>query len=119
MIKKKTWLLAANNCGIWLVKTFHLYKGFSRKTAFIGDFVRASVKLARPRKVRKRARIHGIVVRSKWGYLKRDGSSFKFFKNNITILKKRMTPRGVENFGPISFNIKRKKFLSSFSGIVF
>jgi ribosomal protein L14 len=97
-----------------------LYKGFCRSTAYTGDFVRASVRRKKTTcRVRKGARIHGIIIRTNRYVLKRDGSSFKFFKNNITVLKKRMTPRGPENFGPAPFNIKRRKFINSFAGVIF
>jgi ribosomal protein L14 len=47
MIKKGTYLIPADNCGVWWVSVFHLYYGFSRKTAFCGNFVKVSVKRTR------------------------------------------------------------------------
>ena len=49
---------------------------------------------------------------------KADGTFIKFFANNVVLLKKRLTPRGKELFGPVPSIIKRKKFKSSFPGVV-
>jgi ribosomal protein L14 len=102
------------------VKAFHLYRGFSRKTAYIGDVIRGSVKRKRPTcRIRKGARVHGVVMHANWYLHKNDGLSFKFFKNNFVVLKKRMTPKGPELFGPAVFCVKRRKFINTFSGILY
>ena len=119
MIYKSSKLVPADKCGVWLVKVFHLYRGFNRKVAYTGDFIKCSVKKTRPENwLKKKIKTKGIVVRTKKEVFKRDGSFVKFFFNNAVLLKKRMTPQGKEIFGPTLYNIKRKKFVSSFVGII-
>ena len=48
MIKKHTYLIPSDRCGVWWVSVFHLYKGSFRKTAYVGDFVKVSVKITKP-----------------------------------------------------------------------
>lgn len=119
MIYKSSSLIPADKCGVWLVKVFHLYRGYNRKVSFIGDFIKCSIKKTRPENwLKKKTKTKGILIRSKKESYKRDGSFVKFFYNNVVLLKKRMTPQGKEIFGPTLYNIKRKKFVSSFVGSI-
>jgi large subunit ribosomal protein L14 len=59
-----------------------------------------------------------MIVRSKKEIFRTDGSSIKFFTNNIVLFKKRTTPQGKVIFGPTIKNINRKKFLTSFPGVL-
>ena len=111
--------MPADRCGVWWVKVFHLYNGWFRKVAFTGNFVKVSVRQTRlRRKLRKKARVVGIIIRVVKETYKNDSSFIKLKKNNLVLLKKRMTPRGKELVGPISWRIRRKKFISSFAGII-
>jgi len=47
-----------------------------------------------------------------------DGTAIRFDYNSVVVLKKRLTPEGKEIFGPIVRNFKKKKFLSSFTGLI-
>ncbi len=119
MIKKNTYLIPADRCGVWWVSVFHLYYGFSRKTAFCGNFVKISIRKTKADNwLKKKTKLRGIIIRVKKEFIKRDGSWVKFKTNNIVLLKKRLTPQGKELMGPINCNIKRKKFRNSFTGIV-
>lgn len=119
MIQKGSYLIPADQCGVFWVKVFHLYKGFSRKITFTGGFVKVSVKVTRPDNwVTKKTKLKGIVIRTKKEVYKRDGSFIKFNKNYVVLLKKRLTPKGKELYGPTLKILKRKKFLSSFSGVM-
>lgn len=109
------------------VKTFHLYNGWFRKVSHVGEFVKASVKeiyldlkLKRKLKVKtpKKAKVVSFIIRTKKEIQKNDGSFIKFLENNAVLLKRRMTPRGKELVGPVTWNIKRKKFISSFGIII-
>jgi large subunit ribosomal protein L14 len=96
-----------------------LYKGFSRKTAFTGDFFKASVRDIKPEsRIKKKTKVHGILVRTKKEIYRHDGTSIKFDYNSGVLLKKRLTPRGTELYGPATKFIRRKKFISSFSGLI-
>lgn len=119
MIQKNSYLVPADSCGVRWVSVFHLYCGFSRKVSYCGNFVKVSVKRTRPNNwLKKKSKVKGIVLRTKKEFLKIDGSYVKFFINNVILLKKRLTPRGKEVFGPIPSIIKRRKFKSSFPGII-
>lgn len=48
MIYKSSKLIPSDKCGVWVIKVFHLYRGFNRKVSFTGDFVKCSVKKVRP-----------------------------------------------------------------------
>lgn len=127
MIQKNTKLIPVDRCGVVWVKVFHLYGGWSRKVSHVGEFVKSSVKeiyvdlkIKRKLKIKtpKKAKVVGFIIRTTKEISKNDGSFLKFLENNAVLLKRRMTPRGKELVGPIVWNIKRKKFLSSFGVIL-
>ena len=119
MIKKNTYLIPADKCGVFWVSVFHLYYGFSRKTAYCGNFVKISVKKTRPLNwLKKKTKLRGIIIRVRKENFKRDGSWVRFCENNVVLLKKRLTPQGKELSGPIIYSIKRRKFRSTFAGII-
>ena len=89
MIKKNTILIPSNKCGVWLVRTFHLYKGFNRKTAYLGDFIKVSVRKTRPSNwVKKKTKLKSIIIRTRMFFKKKDGSILRFKKNSNILLKK-------------------------------
>ena len=96
-----------------------MYKSSLRKGAAIGKFIKVSVKRTRPNnKILKKTKTKAVIVRTKKIATKADGSNLRFKTNSCVLLKKRMTPRGRELFGPISNNVRRKKFMSTFIGIL-
>jgi len=116
---KETTLVPCDKCGVEVVKVFHLYRGFYRRHSFIGDFVKSSVKKTVPDNwIKKKTKLKGIIVRSKFNLSLNDGTSYKFKENNVVLLKKRLTPKGKEVVGPTSRLLKRKKFILSFSGAI-
>ncbi len=107
------------------MQVFHLYKGFHRKSTQIGFFIKATARVVEPPrleykgfkfKFNKKGDIcRGLLIRVKYTSNKNDGSSI-YFKNNSTILlKKKQDVKSKYLFGPVSYLIKRKKFLSLFS----
>lgn len=119
MILKNTVLTPLDKCGVWEVKSFHLYGGFHVKSLKSGGFIKVSVKKTKPNNwVSKGSKIKSIVFYTKKELKKSDGSTLKFKYNSLILLKKRLTPKGKEIFGPSIFNIKRKKFISSFVGVL-
>lgn len=119
MIQKSSILVPADKCGVLTVNTFHLYKGFSRKTATLGDFIKVSIRKTKPENIlTKKSKRRAIVVRTKKNTSVCDGTFIRFDYNSAVVLKKRLTPEGKEIFGPIIRNFKKKKFLSSFSGLI-
>lgn len=119
MIQKNSYLIPADRCGVWWVSVIHLYGGSFKKVSNLGGFVKVSVKKTRPENwLKKKSKVKGILVRSKKYTSKQDGSLIKFFSNNVVLLKKRTTTQGKVIFGPTLKEIKRKKFLTSFPGIL-
>lgn len=119
MIQKTTILIPTDKCGVLNMNVFHLYKGFNRKFSGFGDYVKISVRKLKPESIlTKKSKRKAILVRIKKNTNIVDGSYIRFDYNSAVILKKRLTPEGKELFGPILRNFKKKKFLSSFSGII-
>ena len=119
MIQKSTILIPADKCGVFTVNTFHLYKGFSRKFSGFGDYIKVSVKKTKPEnQLQKKSKRKALIIRTRKNIPLCDGSFVRFDYNGVILLKKRLTPEGKEIFGPIVRNFKKKKFLSSFSGLI-
>lgn len=119
MVQKETNLKPIDKCGVWSVRAFHLYGGFFKKNSTISNFIKVSVKKTRANNwVPKKTKLKAIIVTLKKELLKIDGSYIKFRNNSIVLLKKRLTPKGKILMGPVSVNLKRKRFLTSFCGSI-
>jgi ribosomal protein L14 len=117
MIQKSTNLFLADKCNIYTGNTFHIYKGFKKTFGYAGDFVKFSARLTNPSlSSLKGEKLVGILNRLSKKTTKLDASQFFCKFNSVVCLKKRLTPRGKEIFGPCNSIVKRKKFLASFSG---
>jgi large subunit ribosomal protein L14 len=117
MIQKSTILNVSDTCGITKVRCFHVYGKKKHFIGVVGNFVKVSVRRTHSRlnQVFKKKKIKAIFILFKQNFIKPDGSSIKFYKNSCVLLKKRLTPRGKLVSGPTIFNLKRKKFILSFS----
>lgn len=119
MIQKGSILIPSDKCGVFTVNTFHLYKGFSRKFSKFSDFIKVSFRKTKPNNLLpKKTKRKAIIIRTKKNIMINDGSVVRFDYNSVVVLKKRLTPEGKEIFGPIIRNFKKKKFISSFSGLI-
>jgi len=119
MIQKSSILIPSDKCGVLTVNTFHLYKGFSRKFSKFSDYIKVSIRKTKPENIlTKKSKRKAIIVRTRKNVQISDGSYVRFNYNSAVLLKKRLTPEGKEIFGPILINFKKKKFLSSFSGLI-
>lgn len=119
MIQKGTQLNVADKCHIWTVNLFHIYRGFRHKQAKFGDFLRVSIRRTKATSwLKKGKKTKAIFVRSVFKRKKIDGSYVKLKNNVAVLLKKRLNSRGKEIEGPVFFGLKRKKFVSSFAGII-
>ena len=119
MIQKSSILVPADKCGVFTVNTFHLYKGFSRKFSKFGDYIKVSFRKTKPDNILpKKTKRKAIIIRTRKNTTISDGSTVRFDYNSVIVLKKRLTREGKEIFGPIVRNFKKKKFLSSFSGLI-
>lgn len=118
MVQKSTILTPIDKSGALSVNLFHIYGG-RKKEAIVGDFIKVSVRDVLPNsRAKKKRKYVSIFIRSKFKYLKMDGSTIYSDGNFNVLLKKRLTPVGKEIHGPIYKNIKRKKFLASFAGVL-
>jgi len=115
MIQKNSIIKPVDNCGILKSNVFHVYKNLN-KIALSGNFLKISAREIKPECLLKKKSKHiSILIKTKYKNIKKDGSFIKFKKNGIVILKKRLTPKGSNLKGPVSRNVKRKKFISSFA----
>lgn len=118
MIQKETRLSVADSCGVWSVGVFQIYRSSGRRFARAGDFLRVSAKRVRPGNFLSQGTKHrAYLVRCVFSETRIDGSLVSSGANSCVLLKKRMTPRGRELSGPVSYRVKKRKFSSSFSGI--
>jgi ribosomal protein L14 len=107
------------------LQIFHLYKGFYRKSTKIGFFIKGSARVVEPPRVeykgfkfkfnKKGDICRGLIIRSKYNVFRIDGSSIFFNSNNTILLKKKQEVKSKYLYGPVSNELKRKKFLSLFT----
>lgn len=120
MIQKNSYLTPIDKNGVWKVKTFHLYKGFKRKTSSISNFIKVSARVTKPNNwISKKSKHISIITHTKKFISKNDGSLIFLKYNTNVLLKKRLSSKGREIIGPGVFNLKRKRFLSSFIKIIY
>lgn len=109
MVQTETNLVVADNSGAKSVRIFRLYGGSKRKSASIGDVVLCSVKAAIPNgKIKKGDVVKGVIVRTKKGINRADGSYVRFDDNAVVIINDDGTPKGTRVFGPIARELRDK-----------
>lgn len=119
MVQKETNLRPIDKCGVWSVRVFQLYGGSFMRKSTISNFIKISVKKARPNNwVPKKSKLKAIIVTLKRELTKIDGSYIKFTSSSVVLLKRRLTPKGKVLMGPVSVKIRRKRFLTSFCGFI-
>ena len=111
MIQPLSILNVADNSGAKQIMCIRCLGGSVRKFANIGDMIVASVKKADPDgKVKKGDVVVAVIVRSKKGVERADGSTIKFDENAAVIVDKNKAPRGTRVFGPIARELRAKGF---------
>lgn len=112
MIQQQTILKVADNTGAKELMCIRCMGGSYMKTANIGDVIVASVKTATPGGVVKKGDVvKAVVVRTKKGARRKDGSYIKFDENAAVIIKDDMNPKGTRIFGPVARELRDKKFM--------
>ncbi len=112
MIQTETRLKVADNSGAKELLCIRILGGTSRQYANIGDVIVCAVKDATPGGVVKKGDVvKAVVVRSKKGARRVDGSYVKFDQNAAVILKDGMTPVGTRIFGPVARELREKSFM--------
>lgn len=116
MIQMQTRLKVADNTGAKELMCLKVLGGTRRKYANIGDVVVASVKDATPGGVVKKGElVRCVIVRSKKGMKRPDGSHIKFDENAAVIIKEDQTPRGTRIFGPVARELRDKGYMKILS----
>lgn len=116
MIQAQTTLRVADNTGAKELMCIKVLGGSMRRYANIGDIVVASVKNATPGGVVKKGEVvKAVIVRSKKGLNRVDGSHIKFDENAAVIIKPDNTPRGTRIFGPVARELREKDFMKIIS----
>lgn len=116
MIQPQSRLVVADNSGAKEIMCFRVLGGSNRKSANIGDIIVASVKSATPGGVVKKGDVvKAVIVRSKSGARRKDGSYIRFDENAAVIIKEDKSPRGTRIFGPVARELREKDFMKIIS----
>ena len=111
MVQQETRLKVADNSGAREVLVIRVQGGSKVKTGNIGDVVTATVKKATPNgNVKKGKVVKAVIVRSKFGVRRDDGSYIKFDDNAAVIIKDDKTPVGTRVFGPVARELRELGF---------
>ena len=112
MIQTETRLKVADNSGAREILTIKVLGGSKRKFASIGDVIVASVKQATPGgAVKKGDVVKAVIVRTKSGARRKDGSYIKFDEHAAVIIRDDKTPRGTRIFGPVARELRDGGFM--------
>ncbi|HHV33680.1 MAG TPA: 50S ribosomal protein L14 [Acholeplasma sp.] len=112
MLQQESRVKVADNSGARELLIIKVLGGTSRKYANIGDVVTATVKKAIPNSAVKKGEIvSAVIVRTKFGLRRRDGSYIKFDDNAAVVLKEDMNPVGTRIFGPVARELREKNFM--------
>lgn len=116
LIQQQTMLNVADNTGAKDLMCIRVLGGSFRRYANIGDVIVASVKSAAPGgQVKKGDVVKAVVVRSKKGIRRPDGSYIRFDENAAVLIKEDKTPRGTRIFGPVARELRDKDFMKIIS----
>ncbi len=112
MIQMQTVLTAADNSGARRIQCIKVLGGSKRRYAGVGDIIKVSVKDAIPRgKVKKGEIYNAVVVRTRKGVRRPDGSVIRFDGNAAVLLNARLEPIGTRIFGPVTRELRSEKFM--------
>lgn len=116
MIQPQTRLVVADNTGAKEVMCFRVLGGSNRKTANVGDIIVASVKSATPGGVVKKGDVvKAVIVRTRRGLRRTDGSYIRFDENAAVIIRDDKSPRGTRIFGPVARELRERDFMKIIS----
>lgn len=116
MIQPQTRLVVADNTGAKEIMCFRVLGGSNRKTANIGDVIVASVKSATPGGVVKKGDVvKAVIVRTRRGLRRNDGSHIRFDENAAVIIRDDKSPRGTRIFGPVARELRDREFMKIIS----
>ena len=112
MIQTQSMLEVADNSGAKRVMCIKVMGGSHRRYARVGDLIKVTVKEAIPRgKVKKGQVLDAVVVRTKAGVRRNDGSLIRFDQNAAVLLNAGQAPIGTRIFGPVTRELRSEKFM--------
>ena len=112
MIQSESYLKVADNTGAKEIKCICVLGGTRRKYANIGDVIVASVRKAAPGgQVKKGEVVREVIVRTKKGVRRADGTYVRFDENAAVIIKDDRSPRGTRIFGPVARELRDKDYM--------
>ena len=116
MIQMESYLKVADNTGAKEIHCIRVLGGSKRKYGNIGDVIVASVRKANPGgTVKKGEVVKAVIVRTKRGVRREDGSYVRFDENAAVIIKEDHNPRGTRIFGPVARELREKDFMKILS----
>ena len=116
MIQTQTMLEVADNSGARQVMCIKVLGGSHRRYASVGDIIKVTVKEAIPRgKVKKGQVLKAVVVRTRKGVRRPDGSLIRFDENAAVLLNNNKAPVGTRIFGPVTRELRTEQFMKIIS----
>ncbi|MCF6280704.1 MAG: 50S ribosomal protein L14 [Candidatus Polarisedimenticolaceae bacterium] len=116
MIQMQSRLNVADNSGAKRVQCIKVLGGSHRRYAGIGDIIKVSVKDAIPRgKVKKGEVYNAVIVRTRKGVRRPDGSLIRFDANSAVLLNAQLQPIGTRIFGPVTRELRSERFMKIIS----
>ena len=116
MVQQESYLRVADNTGAKELKCIRVLGGSTRRYGNIGDVIVASVRKAAPGgMVKKGDVVRAVIVRTKKGLRRQDGSYIRFDENAAVIIKEDKNPRGTRIFGPVARELREKDYMKFLS----
>jgi large subunit ribosomal protein L14 len=116
MIQTESHLMVADNSGARRVQCIKVLGGSHRRYASVGDVIKVAIKEAIPRgKVKKGDVMNAVVVRTKKGVRRPDGSVIRFDENAAVLLNAQKQPIGTRIFGPVTRELRGEQFMKIIS----
>ena len=116
MIQMESYLKVADNTGAKEIHCIRVLGGSKRKFGNIGDVIVASVRKAAPGgTVKKGDVVKAVIVRTKRGVRREDGTYVRFDENAAVIIKEDRNPRGTRIFGPVARELRDRDFMKILS----
>ena len=116
MVQMESYLKVADNTGAKEIHCIRVLGGSKRKYGNIGDIIVASVRKAAPGgTVKKGEVVKAVIVRTKRGVRREDGSYVRFDENAAVIIKEDRNPKGTRIFGPVARELREKDFMKILS----
>ena len=111
MVQAETYLRVADNTGAKELKCIRVLGGSTRRYGNIGDVVVASVRKAAPGgQVKKGDVVKAVIVRTRKGLRRNDGTYVRFDENAAVIIKDDKTPQGTRIFGPVARELRERDY---------